>query len=398
MTNPKAGHTSATGMSTNAQGLRDGDGLTSPSLTNLYEGLHGNGILRLADGAKGDSLRNSIVSGTPGYIEEGSGAAELTVYGGYCVLDGVLYKFAGGPGSSETFAVGTTANYSGYLHSVPTSNSEVFVVVYLVGRNTPEAHLKYEIGTPTAPSVGTPLVPSRFLSSPSTTGDTDTNHQSTVIAVVRWGMTGGAGNVNASLASNTPTIHDRRTFLRPTPVYFTRMTEGAIGNVDTANAINSVATLDGFFPSPETGNLSASVYGAMWQCHREDVAGNKHALLYAALPRSLNTTPVTNTHVLGPDRVEVVTASSDITFTFDQANIWIVTTATTNRSMTPTGGAGSFPVGHTVEVYHTAGAHQLNFINAPAGSSTLLNVAVDQYAKFVFDGTNWHVLDHHAVI
>ena len=44
MTNPKAGHMSASGMSTDAQGLRDGDGLTSPSLTNIYEGLHGNGI------------------------------------------------------------------------------------------------------------------------------------------------------------------------------------------------------------------------------------------------------------------------------------------------------------------------------------------------------------------
>ncbi len=29
MTNPKAGHTSATGYGANSQGLRDGDGLTS---------------------------------------------------------------------------------------------------------------------------------------------------------------------------------------------------------------------------------------------------------------------------------------------------------------------------------------------------------------------------------
>ena len=33
MTNPKAGHTSASGMTNGSQGLRDGDGLTSPSLT-----------------------------------------------------------------------------------------------------------------------------------------------------------------------------------------------------------------------------------------------------------------------------------------------------------------------------------------------------------------------------
>ena len=144
--NPKAGHTSASGMrSTDAQGIRDGDGLTSPSLTNLYEGLHGNGIIRLEDGAQSDSLRNSIVAGNPGYVEKTGTQGELKVYGGYCVLDGVMYKFANGPGGSESFTIGTTgggANHSGDLPSVPSSNSDVFVVVYLVGRNTPEAHLK----------------------------------------------------------------------------------------------------------------------------------------------------------------------------------------------------------------------------------------------------------------
>ena len=33
MSNPKAGHTSATGMGTSSEGLRDGDGVSSPSLT-----------------------------------------------------------------------------------------------------------------------------------------------------------------------------------------------------------------------------------------------------------------------------------------------------------------------------------------------------------------------------
>ena len=81
-------------MDSDAQGLRDGDGLTSPSLTNLYEGLHGNGIMRLGDGAKGDSLRNSIVANTPGFIQIGSAQGEVKVYGGYCVLDGVLYEMS----------------------------------------------------------------------------------------------------------------------------------------------------------------------------------------------------------------------------------------------------------------------------------------------------------------
>ena len=395
MTNPKAGHTSASGMGTDAQGLRDGDGLTSPSLTNLYEGLHGNGIMRLGDGARGDSLRNSIVSNTPGFIEIGSSQGEIKVYGGFCTLDGVLYKFAGGPGASESFIVGTTgsgANHSGDLPSVPGSNSDVFVVVYLVGRNTPEAHLMYEMGTPAAPSSGTPLIPNRFLSSTSITGNTDANHQHTVIGVLRYAMTGGAGSVTASL-STTPTIHDRRTYIRSSPLYLTPMTKGSIGNVDTANALTSV---DGFFASPEEGDLSGSAFGAIWQTHREDVAGAKHGAIYASVPRNLNTTPVTNTYVLGPNRLEVVTTSGNVTFTFDQANVWIVTTDN-NRTINPT---GAFGAGHVVEVYHKTGGHTLHFDSTSGGHSTSTkinqDVAEGEYAKFIYDGANWHLLNLNA--
>ena len=396
MTNPKAGHTSASGMGTDAQGLRDGDGLTSPSLTNLYEGLHGNGIMRLGDGARGDSLRNSIVSNTPGFIEIGSSQGEIKVYGGFCTLDGVLYKFAGGPGASESFIVGTTgsgANHSGDLPSVPGSNSDVFVVVYLVGRTGPEANLMYEMGTPAAPSSGTPLIPNRFLSSPSISGNTDANHQHTVLGVLRYAMTGGAGSVTASL-STTPTIHDRRTYIRSSPLYLTPMTKGSIGNVDTSNALTSV---DGFFASPEDGDLSGSTFGAIWQTHRADVAGAKHGAIYASVPRNLNTTPVTNTYVLGPNRLEVVTTSGDVTFTFDQANVWIVTTDN-NRTINPT---GSFGAGHVVEVYHKAGSHTLHFDSTSGGHSTStkinVDVAVNQYAKFIYDGANWHKVDLHTV-
>ena len=38
--NPLSGHTAGSN-----DGLRDGDHILSPSLTNLYEGVHGNGIL-----------------------------------------------------------------------------------------------------------------------------------------------------------------------------------------------------------------------------------------------------------------------------------------------------------------------------------------------------------------
>jgi len=392
MTNPLAGHTSAAGRGANAQGLRDGDGLTSPSLTNIYEALHGNGIMRLGDGAKADSLRNSLVPSTPGYIEVGSSQGVLKVYGGYCVIDGTMYKFAGGPTTSEEITIGG-ANFSGDLPSVPSSTSDVFVVVYLVGKSSPDAHIKYEMGTPSAPASGTPLIPNRFLSSPSTTGVTDANHQHTVIAVVRYSMTGGAANVTASLSA-TPVIHDRRTFIRTSPLYLTPMTKGTIGNVAPANAVTD---LDTFFSNPEEGNFGGSTFGAIWQSHRQDRAGHEHGVIYASTPKNLDTTAVTDTHVLGPNRVEVTTASANVTFTFDQGNIWIVTTDA-HRTINP---SGDFPAGHVVEIYHKAGSHTLHFDSTSGGHSTNtkinVEVSLNDYGKFVYDGANWHKLDLHAV-
>ena len=352
MTNPTAGHTSATGMGGNAQGLRDGDGLTSPSLTNIYEALHGNGIMRLGDGAKGDTTRNSLVPSTPGYIEVSSASSQavLKVYGGYCVIDGTMYKFAGGPGQSTEITIGG-ANYSGDLPSVPSSNSDVFVVVYLVGRDT-NAHIKYEMGTPSPPSTGTPLIPNRFLSTPSATSQTDTNHQHTVIAVVRYTMAGGTANVTASLTT-APVIHDRRTYIRTSPLYLTPMTKGAIA--DVAN-VNAVTDLDTFFGSPEDGDFGGSTFGAIWQSHYQDIAGDKHANIYASIPRNLNDGPVTKTYVIGPKRLETVTTSANLVFTFDQADLWIVTT-NANRTINP---SGPFGAGHVIQIHHTAGEHELH--------------------------------------
>ncbi len=380
MTNPTAGHTSGTGIGSNSQGLRDGDGLTSPSLTNIYEALHGNGIMRLGDGARGDSLRNSIVPITPGFVEA-LPSGVVKVYGGYCVIDGAMYKFANGPGSSELFEVGVTGNYSGDLPSVPSSNSEVYVVIYLVGRNTPKAHLMYEIGTPVSPSSGTPLIPNRFLSSPSVTGNTDGNHQHTVLAVLRYSMTGGAANVNASLSS-TASVDDRRAYIRTSPFYLTPMTKGSIGNVDTSNALTD---LDSFFSSPEDGDFDGSPFGAMWQSHYEDKAGNKHANIYASIPRNLNTTPATNTYVMGPNRLEVVTTSGNLVFTFDQADLWVITTDQ-NRTINPN---GNFGIGHVVQVYHAAGAHDLRFDTVHGTTPINVNITNGEFASFVYDGNNW---------
>jgi len=390
MTNPKAGHTSATGMSTSSEGLRDGDGLSSPSLTNLYEGLHGNGIIRLSDTAAAATLRNSVIASTPGYIEVGT-SGTLTVHGGHCVLDGVLYKFANGPGNTQSIAVGDsgTANFNGELPAVPTATSDVFVVVYISSHATPSNRIRYEIGTPVAPSAGTPLIPSGFLSDPSI-NDTRLNHQSIVLAVLRYTLDHTAGNLIDAL-NDTPVLHDRRAYIRNSPMYLQHVTEGQESgstHYATDKAVNDHTLLAAMY-SGEGGDLTASSFGALWQSHTRDA----HGMLYYAAPHTMGGTKATYTHRLGPDEVKVATIATSTAAYFDGPNKWIATTSGTT-TFTPT---GTFPPGHIIEIYHAAGSHALNFINAPAGSSTLLNVAINKNAKFIFDGTNWHVLNHNTV-
>jgi len=396
MTNPKAGHTSAAGMGTSAEGLRDGDGLSSPSLTNPYEGIHGNGILRMADTAVGTSLRNSIATSTPGYIEIGASGA-LTIHGGWCVLDGALYKFAGGPGLTQAIVIGATgtANFNGELPAVPTADSDVYVVVYICSDSGTTTRIRYEVGTPVAPAVGTPLLPSGFLADPSI-GNTRSNHQSIVLGILRYSLESDESTLTDAL-NDTPVLHDRRVFIRTSPMYLQHLTKGGITtgtNFHTAgNAINSHIDLAALYNSPEGGDLTNSEFGAVWQSHTPD----SHSMLFYAASKTLGGTKAMHTHRLGPNEVKVATIATTQACTFDGPNMWIATTSGTT-TFTPSGVAADWPPGHIIEIYHTAGAHALNFVNAPAGSSTLLNVAADQYAKFVFDGTNWHILDHHAVI
>mgnify|MGYP003652011072 CR=1 FL=1 len=53
--NPISGHTNAnlgvTSPTTNVDGLNDGDHILSPTLTNIVEGIHGNGIIMYHDTA-----------------------------------------------------------------------------------------------------------------------------------------------------------------------------------------------------------------------------------------------------------------------------------------------------------------------------------------------------------
>ena len=388
MVNPLSGHT--TGQSASSESLKDGAGLTSTSLTNLYEGLHGNGIVRLDDRAYGDTNRQSTGTNTAGHITA-SGSGAVTVYGGYAVLSGILYSFANGPNSSKNYTVGDASWHLGSLPAVPASNSDVIVTIYVVAdNNTGVANIKHHFGTPVVTSTGTPLTSDTFLSQPQGTAGTIKNHEATVLAVLRYTMTGGAANVTDSL--NTPTVSDKRCLLSNSPMYLTPLTSGATGGYASSEAIDhingSLDNMDGAVGGSESGAFNASPFGAIWQSHSPD----GHAVLYYSARRDQGGTPARNTWRLAPNEVSVVTTTGNLLPTFDGPNIYIVTTDT-DRAIVPT---NPFPHGHVIEVYHASdggGGHELRF--NPAGIN--VDVAVNMYGKFVYTGSAWAKLDLHTV-
>ena len=380
MVNPLSGHT--TGQTASSESLKDGAGLTSTSLTNLYEGLHGNGIVRLDDRAYGDTNRQNTGTNTAGHVAVSSGGS-VTVYGGYAVLGGVLYSFANGPNSSKTYTAGDTAWHLGSLPSVPSNNSDVIVTVYVVAdNNTGVANVKHHFGTPVVTSTGTPLTSDSFLSQPQGTGGSPKNEEATVLAVLRYTMTGGAANVTASL--NTPTVSDKRCLLSNSPMYLTPLTSGATGSYASGDSIDhanrSLDTMGGVVSGSESGAFNASPFGAIWQSHSPD----GHAVLYYSARRDQGGSPARNTWRLAPNEVKTITTNSDQITTFDGPNIWVITT-TGNITLTPT---NAFPHSHTIRVYHPSGSHTLRF--DPSGLD--YDVAVGKSVTFGYDGSAWSVI------
>ena len=127
--NPISGHTAGAN-----DGLRDGDHILSPSLTNIYEGLHGNGVLNAHDTAFGSSSRNTPTS-LPGAVAAGAGAHQVVVKACSVILDGVPYTIDNGSGGDVTLdltdaTTGGSAFLAGTTTTALTSGKEcLFVIV-----------------------------------------------------------------------------------------------------------------------------------------------------------------------------------------------------------------------------------------------------------------------------
>ena len=314
MSNPISGHTAATSF-TNASGLRDGDSITSPSLTSIYEAHHGNGIIRGEDFALGASNRNATGSSTPGHVSVTSGGV-VTVKGGYVAIDGAIYSFAGGPGSSATFTIGTTVNYQNGTGSAPTVSglpnsaiTEMWVAIYITSNNA-NSHLMYELGSPVNPLTDSAQIPYNFLTSPHVGTASFSNHQHVMLAAVR--MTIGASQSSIPGGFSAAEVHDKRCYYRQTPVFFVPGTGGALDNVDTANAVDGSnnKTLDNIYSGNEAGDLSASPFGALWQSFSPTDTNKADSTSNAKLYYSGKMGTTRYTHRLGPNEVEIDTPTA----------------------------------------------------------------------------------------
>ena len=350
--NPVSGHTNhnlTVATATNVDGLGDGDHILSPTLTNMVEGIHGNGVIMYDDTSGGEGDRN-IPANIPGAVNYASGTT-FTVKGGYAVLDGIMYQFAGGVGATTTYTLNTSSASAAGSPTALTSGTEALVVVYVSADNTSTVkNIYWELGTAT--TVGTnsyPATPTAFLNTPTATGSSAlANTQTVVLAVLRVVYDAGGDDLKLSITE----VNDKRVFVRPSPLYFSPVTSGDVASTD------ELLDLDAFHSGIGNGALGASRFGAMWQSFGAAVTGatvpddNKDTLYYSGTHAARYTRSVFN-------RVLTSTATS-ITLKSTDANILL---------LTPSGDAtvttsGSFPAGYIIEVRNLHATRTVTFVRS----------------------------------
>ena len=274
MVNPNAGHTEAQ-LTWSSDGLRDGDVITSPTLTNLVHGVHGDGILRLQDNTFSMTSRNEVMTQSPGHVIRAD-ADTITIKGGYCVMDGVLYSFAGGPGQTVSLNIDNAQNY---CSSTPlTAGQECTYTVYLVASsNSAHASSRVKIvgGSPTTVATGVyPPTPTYHNVDPIG-AYSELNSHSIVIATLRCVF--DAGGSTADKVSIVE-INDKRVFIRPSPDYIMPLVahigdataaDAATLNRTYRNGVNTDVQLKSVFGS---GHVESGDFGGVHGSNRIDVA------------------------------------------------------------------------------------------------------------------------------
>ena len=357
--NPLSGHTNhnmtLSGTAQPVDGLADGDHITSPTLTNLLEGIHGNGIILEEDTAKSASNRLQPEN-LPGICER-TGNNTFTVKGGLAVLDGLIYTFAGGVGSSATYTI-TQANAED-SNTPLSSGQEALVVVYITA-NSGTNHVKMEMGNASTISTNLyPATPNAFLNNPSGT----TNDQSIVLCVLRVVHSGSGGDLNVNITE----VNDKRIFIRNSPIYLTPLTTNNVGD---PQAIDSHTDLDAFHTGTGTGSFSATRLGGLWLSYGSQLSSTtagdlfKNVLYFSGSSGGRYTRSVF-------DRV-LTTASTSLTISSADANILILTARSGTCVISTT---GTFPTGYIVEIKNQDTGDTATF----AGET----IAASGYGRFV---------------
>ena len=418
-----AGHTAAQNT-LGEDGLRDGDSLSPTTLTNMIQGVHGNGILRYQDGAFG-STRNETNSGNqPGSMVRAS-SSTLTVSGGFVVLDGALYEFGGGVGNTVTLDLNSGAHGTGAL--ALSANEEAIYTIYVApsgGNNK----VHYEGGSPADTTTGLyPSASNQYLINYKTLSAGD-NAKTIVLAHVRIQYVGSGGGTNNL---NIVEINDKRVFLESTADYRVPLSTGSISSGEVADGgaqgINTIAHLNAVHN--DNGELSTSdTVNVHWVSHprygsfsqsppsssdagygqgpsRGADRGGSHAAdsFYFAGRNNEQTghysvrlqgrgVDATST-ALTTNGTWVLTAEGD-SFLMLSPNSGVTITLNPERD----GSANyKFPEGHIIEVCND-GAGDIVFDNqtSPAGLNATLSSG--HRATFIYEGTVWVRCDYQSAI
>jgi hypothetical protein len=357
--------------------LTDGGNILSPSLTNLFEGIHGNGILMYEDTATGDSNRNAKVT-SPGYVSD-NGTNSIIVRGGYSVLDGLIIPFGNiAAGATHTITL-QQSTIEGSTSALTSGQSCLLVVYACSDTESPRYGIHIEQGS--AVSTGFPVTPEAFLSDTSgLNGSLNlASKQSTALAVVKCIFNAGAGDLKMEVNA----VYDVRTVVKPSPIYFSPMTTGSLGN--QTGRIDSTADLDGMHGGgDEVGGLSSSNFGGMWMSYSYGTDGTDgdHVLYFSGKQGGSR-----RTHRIGPNKISVLNTAQSVRF--DGPNIFNATPASGNINLTPT---GTFPPSHMVIVNNAqTSTHKVIFdpSGLSNGAATVGDVGTSSSAIFVYNGSAW---------
>ena len=417
MVDALGGHTAAQNT-LGAEGLRDGDALSSTTLSNLLQGLRGNGIVRLQDTAYG-STRNAV-NNQPGAVVRAS-THTLTVQGGYAVLDGVLYEFAGGPGGTATVTIGT----HGTGTALAASGEQSMYVVYVASQGG-QAKIHVDGGSPVQTSTGLyPQLPNQFLVDYDT-GGSILNDQVVALATLRCSYNAGGGSHKVDVQE----VNDKRIFTRSNPIYMTPLSSGTIVTDGSelsqisrgaAEGINTAAQLNALFSGNEAGVLGNNAngstkidVGALWMSTGRsgtslgygpgdgvDRSSNRmNDDLFFAGQNNNETGVITKrlfTEGVSAPTGTLSTASYTISSHGDK---WFIFAPANGATITlnpeKSGSTYLFPEGHVIEVCNSAAANGGNIVFDSTGLNTTL--LPDQRATFIFEGSTWLRCDYQAAI